>query len=58
MLSVLPAPLVVQHRVCGVEFSDLPCLNSGQNSNLTSNDVADLWRQGISVDDDNEPAPD
>ena len=42
--------------VGGVELSDLPCLASGQNSNLTSNDMAYIRRQGISFDDDNDSA--
>ena len=44
-------------RVCGVEISDLPCLASGRNSNLISNDMADIWRQGIYVEDENDPDP-
>ena len=48
---------MVKQRVGGVEFSYLPCLASGQNSNLTSDDMADLRRQGIAVDDENDPAP-
>ena len=42
--------------MCGVEISDLLCLVSGHNLNLTSEDMADLRRQGIAVNDDNEPA--
>ena len=42
--------------VCGVETSDLPCLASGRNSNFTSDDMADLRRQGVAVDDENKPA--
>ena len=57
MLIVSELPLLAEQRVCGVEISDLPCLASGHNSNLTSEDTADLWRQVISVDNDNEPAP-
>ena len=34
---------------------DLPCLDSGRNSNLTSNDMDDLRRQDIAVDGANEP---
>ena len=41
--------------MCGVEISDLPCLVSGNNSNLTSEDMADLYRQGIAVNDNNNP---
>ena len=56
MLPVSELTLLVEKRVGGVEFSDLRCLASGQNSNLTSNDMADLRCQGIAVDGDNNPA--
>ena len=46
---------MTEQRVGGVEFSGLPYLVSWRNSNLTSGDMAYLQRQGISVDDDNEP---
>ena len=39
-----------------MEILDLPCLDSGHNLNPASEDMDDLRRQGISVDDDNEPA--
>ena len=55
-MSVYPTPLVVEQRVGGVEFSDLPCLASGQNSDFTSNDMADVWSQDIAVDGSNDPA--
>ena len=48
---------MVEQRVDGVEFLGLPCLASGQKSNLTSDDMADLQRQVISVDDNNDPTP-
>ena len=57
MLSVSELPLLVEQMVCGVEILDLPCLASGHNSNLISEDMADLRRQGIDVDDDNDPDP-
>ena len=41
----------------GVEISYLTCLASGNNSNLTYEDMADLRIQGISVDNNNDPAP-
>ena len=53
-MSVSLAPFVVEKRFGGVKFLDLPCLTSGRNSNLTSYDMADLWRQGIAADDDNK----
>ena len=42
MLSVLELHFLVEQRVSGVEILDLPCLASGHNSNLTSEDIADL----------------
>ena len=39
--------LLVEQRVCGVEISDLPCLSSGHNSNLTSEDMNVIRHQGI-----------
>ena len=48
---------MVEQRVCGVEFSDLPRLDSRQKLNLTSDDMDDLQRQGIDVDDKNGPSP-
>ena len=41
----------------GVEILDLPCLASGRNSNLTSDDMADIWHQWIAVKGNNNPAP-
>ena len=49
---------MAKHRVSGVEFSYLSCLVMGRNSNLTSNKMADLRCQGITVDNDNNPYPD
>ena len=57
MPSVSPTPLVVEQRVGGAEFLDLPCLDSGINLNLTSDDMACLRRQGIAVDYDSDPYP-
>ena len=42
--------------MCGVEISDLPCLVSGRNLNLTSGDMTDIRRQEIVVNDKNNPA--
>ena len=42
---------------CGVEILDLLCLASFHNLNLTSEDMADLRRQIIYVDDKNDPSP-
>ena len=55
MLLVSPTTLVVEQRVGDVELSDLSCLSFGRNLSLTSDDMSDLQRQGIAVDDDNEP---
>ena len=41
--------------MCDVEIWDLPCVASGHNSNLTSEDMADLRRQVIAVVDNNDP---
>ena len=49
--------LFVGQMVRGVEISDLRCSASGNNSNLASEDIADIRRQGISVDNDNGPFP-
>ena len=43
--------------MCGVEISDLPCLASRHNLNLTSEDMADIQRQGISVEEYDDPSP-
>ena len=56
-MTVSDLPLLVEQRVCGVEISDLPCLVSGHNSNPIYEDMADLRRQGMSVNDNNDPAP-
>ena len=57
VLPVSGLNLLAEKRVCGVEILDLPCLASGENSNLTSDDMADLRSQVISVNDDKNPAP-
>jgi hypothetical protein len=46
----------VQARVGGVDSVDIP-IPVPRNSNLSADDLADLRRQGIAVDDDNDPAP-
>ena len=43
--------------MCGAEISDLQCLALGINLNLTSDDMDDIWRQGIDVNNGNDPAP-
>ena len=49
---------MVEQKVSGGEFSDLPCLNLGENPNLTSYDMDDIRKQEVSVDDENDPSPD
>ena len=53
MLTFSELPLLVEQIVGGVEFSDLPCLASKQNSNIASSDMADLRRQVIASGGDN-----
>ena len=55
MLTGSYKPFVVEHRVGGVDFLDLPSLDLGRNSNLTFDDMTDLRLQGIAVDDGNKP---
>ena len=57
MVPVYQTVLVVDHRVGGSNTSELPGLDSGHNSNLTTNVMADLMNQGITVDDENEIEP-
>ena len=57
MLPVSELPLLVEKRVVCVKISDLLCLASGHNSNLASENMADLQCQGISVDGKNYPVP-
>ena len=53
MLPVSELTLLVEQRVCGVEILDLPCMASGNNSDLTSEDMAYIQRQGIAVNNNN-----
>ena len=45
-------------RTDGAEANNDPNLLSGRTSNLRPEDMADLCRQGIDIDDDKYPAPD
>ena len=56
-MPVSELPLLVEQSVWGVKISYLLCLASGQNSNLTYEDKADLQRQCISVEDKDYPSP-
>ena len=57
VLPVSELTLLEEQRVCGVEISYLPYLASGHNLNLTSEYRADLWRQVITINDNNNPSP-
>ena len=52
-------PLVVDEKTFagGTEANDAPILLSGRTSNLHSEDMVDLCRQGISTNGDNYQAP-
>ena len=52
--------LVVGRNDCidGAEANDAPNLISGRTSNIHSEDMAELRRQVIAIDDDNYPATD
>ena len=65
--SVIPAarsggigPLAVdgKNRADGAEANNAPILLSGRTLNLSLEDMVDLQRQEIAIDDDNDPAPD
>ena len=56
VLPVSELTSLEEQRVCGVEISDLPCLDSGHNWNLTSEEMCDLQHKVIAVDDENDPA--
>ena len=45
------------NRADGAEANDAPILLSGRMSNLLSDDMVELLRQGIAINDDNNPAP-
>ena len=45
------------NRADGAEANDAPILLSGRTSNLRSEDIVELLCQGISIDDDKNPAP-
>ena len=45
------------NRADGAEANDAPTLLSGRTSNLRSEDMVELCRQGISIDDGRDPAP-
>ena len=49
--------LVTCYRVGGVDVSDIPSLDLLLNRKLASNYMADLRRQGITLNDKNNPVP-
>ena len=49
--------MLVEQRVCGVEFSFLPYLDSGKYLNRTSDGMTNIRHQGIDVDYKNSPVP-
>ena len=57
--AVAIGPLAVDenNRAEGAEANDAPILLSGCTSNLRSEDMVELCRQGIAINDDNNPAP-
>ena len=57
MMQVSQLSLVAYHRVSGIDALDLSSLDLVRNSNLTSDNMAYLRHQGITVDDDNNPEP-
>ena len=52
-------PLEVDGKNCsdGAEAKDAPILLWGRTSKLRSEDMVELRRQGIAIDDDNDPEP-
>ena len=55
--AISPLTFDQTNRADGSEANDAPILLSGRTSNLRSEDMVELRRQGISIDDDNDPAP-
>ena len=53
-------PLTFDQTNCahGAEANNAPTLLSGRKSNLRLEDMVELFRQGISINNDNDPAPD
>ena len=45
------------NRSDGAEANDAPTLVSGRTLNLCSEDIVELSRKGVSIDDDNDPVP-
>ena len=58
MVPFYHTTLVIDHRVGGFDDSYSPSLDLGLNSNLTVDDIENLRCFGVSVNDENYPAPD
>ena len=56
-VAIGPLTFDQTNRADGAEANDAPILISGRTSNLRSEDMVELRRQGIAIDDDNDPAP-
>ena len=52
-----PLAVDVNNCVDGAEANDAPILLSDRTSNLRSEDMVELRRQGIAINDDNNTAP-
>ena len=55
--SIVPLTFDQTNRDDGAEAKDAPILLSGRTSNLRSEDMVELCRQGTSINNDNDPAP-
>ena len=56
-VSINPLTFDQTNRADGAEANNAPILLSGRTSNISSEDMVELRRQGIAMDDDNNPAP-
>ena len=45
------------NRANGAEANDAPILLSGRTPNIRLEDMVEIFRQGIAIDDNNDPAP-
>ena len=55
--AIGPLTFYQTNRADGAEANDAPILLSGGTLNLCSEDMVELRRQGIAIDNDNYPAP-
>ena len=56
--AIVPLTFDQTNRADGAEAINAPILLSGRTSNLRSEDMVDICRQGIAIEDDKDPAPD